>query len=48
VRHVGPLAFGFGALRTEPSVQNDGAMAVVETVQALMTPTGHMAVHIVH
>jgi hypothetical protein len=29
-------------------VQNDGAMAVVETVQALMTPTGHRAVHIAY
>ena len=41
VRDLGSLAFGLGAFRTEPRVLDDGAMAVLKTVLALVALVGH-------
>ena len=41
MRDLGPHAFVLGALRTEPRVLDDGAMAVLKTVLALVALVGH-------
>jgi hypothetical protein len=39
---LGPFAPGFGAFGSEPDVQDDGAVAVLEAVPALATLDGHV------